>query len=98
MMSRAEFINHIELLYPNLNLFDDDSVVWAYEKYIQRKSEWFIVVPREIDYNDNGSEYYWEWCKEHLSGEAICYSSSDDEQWWGFTDKDDVALWVLKWS
>lgn len=41
---------------------------------------------------------YWAWCHEVLNGEVRCFSSGDEDEWWGFTDPDDIVIWTLKWA
>lgn len=79
-----------------ITIFDinsDDHVVWAYEKHISIKSSHFVCIPSIII-----RENYWKWCEKTLKGRVACYSSNDNEEWWGFTEKEDIMIWMLRWS
>lgn len=70
------------------------------------KSKWFICVkpiaPPILGTNcrDSIRETYSQWCQRNCKGRVLCYSSDTDngEEWYGFTCKDDILLWVLKWA
>lgn len=66
--------------------------LWAYEDHIGVKCKWFIQtgpIPNSV----------WKWCKDHCRGTVICFSSdlTTGDEWWGFTDKNDIAWWILRW-
>ena len=67
------------------------------------KCQWFTCV-RPIFYN-GGSEKkkYWAWCNKNMQGSVLCFSSTGretevQEEWWGFTRKDDIMFWMLRWA
>lgn len=71
----------------------DDSPLWEMERYYNRKCRSFVSV------HPIGEESeYWVWCYKNCAGTILCYSSSDEEQWWGFTHKPDIFLWMLRWA
>lgn len=95
VLSRSEFADHWETVRQGLG--DDDSVLWAYEHFREVKSNWFVNVPHTYKSTDELREY-WAWCDKKLNGTIVCYSISViDGEWWGFTDKDDVFWWLLRW-
>ena len=54
----------------------------------------FVRVKPVMADNDD----YWPWCKETLQGELRCFTSDGvDQEWWGFTNYDDIIIWTLKW-
>lgn len=65
-------------------------------------SEWFInISPKIVSNRNNWSDLrdqYWEWCSQNCKGTVRCYSSSEEEEWWGFTNKQDIVWWVVKWG
>lgn len=56
---------------------------------------WFV----QSQWHPNRDEHYWLWCTNNLKGYIRQYPPiHDTEAWWGFTDKQDVVWWLLKWS
>lgn len=79
-----------------------DSPLWNPEQDREEyRSQWFVRVPplHGDQWNDTRDEY-WSWCEKNLKGYVMCYTSDiiGQEEWWGFTNKDDISLWILKWS
>lgn len=97
MLNRKEFRNHWRTANPLLASID--SPLWLPERLDGRRpSRYFVNVTRQIGSATPGSEF-WPWCTRHCAGQVLCYSSSPtDGEWWGFTHKADVALWLLKWA
>lgn len=52
------------------------------------------------DGRGNPKSVYWNWCNNVLDGEVRCFLSSDreDVEWWGFTNANDIPIWLLKWQ
>lgn len=90
MLTRDEFRQHFP---PELS--SDDGPLWAYENHIKIHCQYFVSV-KEIKNWDG--DIYWKWCTQVLRGTTICYSFNENEQWWGFTESSDVAIWLLKWT
>ena len=53
---------------------------------------------RPINFGIAGKDLYWDWCNNVLTGTVRCFYSSDKDEWWGFTDPDDIVVWALKWA
>ena len=70
--------------------------LWVYEDYCGVKSNWFVLSRPLMTYL---KEEYYEWCRENCLGSVICYSTDQEnnQEWWGFTHKDDILFWILKW-
>ena len=100
VITRQEFIDYWKVTLhsaSSLPIVDEpDGLLWLPEQAEQIRCEWFVcVIPidwRSID--------YWVWCDTVLHGKVKCFASDTikQQEWWGFTDKDDVMLWILKWS
>ena len=95
LLDRAEFAQHFNRTQDGLG--DNSSPLWIPEDD-GAPSEWFVCV--EPLKSHNFKQGYWDWCNTTLSGKVRCYSSDSDNQkeWWGFTDKQDIVLWTLKWT
>ena len=106
ILTRNEFkqwvIDHI----PNgSSLAEDNSPLWNPQTK-NGTCEWFVNV-RPIDFHlrfrpdgrGDAKGKYWAWCNQVLKGELRCFlSNSDDKiEWWGFTDRNDIPIWLLKW-
>jgi hypothetical protein len=89
--SREEFISFWEK-----NLVDPAGPMWCYERFSKKKSNHFIKIqPLRISSQHNA---FHSWCEGNISGSVICYSSSDTEEWWGFSNYQDILIWCLKWG
>lgn len=97
LLTRDEFKEMLESWRPGIS--SDGSGVWALEDYMGYQSEWFVCInPIKMDVIDD----MWEWIEGEgkLIGKMSCYYSSieKNEEWWGFTHKEDIPLWMLKWT
>ena len=92
--SREQFIKWWEPYFPQIH--DDDSGMWCYENFLSVKCLAFVQC-KKVSYHDNDREIYWEWCNRTLKGAVICFSSSTQDDWWGFVEPDDALVWILKW-
>ena len=86
-----------------INCADDRHVIWEGEKsYSPRaKCKWFVcVTPIDFGPGRISKRDFWEWINATLSKKIVCYSSDslNKEEWWGFEDKKDAIVWLLKWS
>jgi len=92
IISRKQFREHWKKIAPRLALWDGP--LWCLEEHYG-KSRWFVNVKpiksKEI------KEYH-QWVLRNCRGRVLCYSSSVEEEWWGFSHKPDVFLWILRWS
>ncbi len=93
MLSREEFAHYFNALKEGLG--DKNSPLWVPDE--EEPSEWFVCVS-PIGVSRFKWEYY-NWCNTTLRGRVRCYSSDPDDkkEWWGFTNKEDVVVWTLKW-
>jgi hypothetical protein len=80
-------------------LGDFDSPLWIPEQVEPHKpSRWFVCIgPIKLDNQTVRREFY-HWCSTNCRGQILCYSSSEEEEWWGFTHKADIFWWLLRWS
>jgi hypothetical protein len=77
-----------------------DSALWIPENDMAGQCEWFVHVGR-VDTGKTISKFnYWQWCHSNLQGLTRCfYSDTDnDRECWGFTDYDDIPIWLLRWG
>jgi hypothetical protein len=93
IIDREQFIEHFNNISPELG--KPNSLLWALEEYLETKCFWFVCVPPV-----GNKEEYWKWCNSYRKGEIVCFSTSrlDNEEWWGFSNYDDIAFWLLKWA
>ena len=95
LLDRTEFAQHFNKTQDGLG--DKCSPLWLPEED-GSPSKWFVCVKPLKSHSFK--QRYWNWCNTTLSGKVRCYSSYSDNQkeWWGFTDKQDIVLWTLKWT
>ena len=94
ILSREEFAHTFDALKEGLG--NDDSPLWIPDNN-ELPSKWFVCV-KPLKVHTYKSQYY-QWCNSTLQGIVRCYSSSSEDQkeWWGFTNKEDIPIWMLKW-
>lgn len=100
IITRQEFIDKWNRMVPADPVDRPDHPLWIPETEIKRgpRGEWFILQQDQDMVNDE----YWKWCDENLAGLVRCYLYEElqdgDWAWWGFTEKKDIFLWMLRWS
>lgn len=95
MITRKQF----KQMFNNIgdNLGESNSPLWIPEQQEGgKKSRWFVKIRPICRAN---RKEFWMWCSRHCRGQVLCYSSSprENEEWWGFTNRTDVVLFLLKW-
>ena len=102
VLTRRQFRQHWEGILPGLG--QDDSALWIVEEPYRKKSRWFLST-RAIDSSSelmvdewSPKKDFWLWCNRNCAGQILCYSSSAEEEWWGFSHHADIVPWMLKWS
>jgi hypothetical protein len=98
VLTRHEFTQWIKLREPRLAT--RDSPVWSIETRYCRPG-WFVKVAPKVRTRASAThEEYWDWCSANLKGKLLCYWSDPEKgaEWWGFTEKDDITLWILRWT
>lgn len=95
-INRKEFRKIFNNIHPGLG--DEKSALWVSES-LYRPSRWFVKV-KPIEKDAGEMSDYRLWCHQHCSGQILCYYSDPEnkEEWWGFTHRPDVFLWLLKWA
>lgn len=96
IVNRSEFRKIWNGYKPGLG--DWNSPLWMPEEnHRNKKSRWFACIPPI--YNSVYNEFRM-WCVTNCRGQVLCYSSNceDQEEWYGFTHKPDIMLFMLKWS
>ena len=103
VLTRQQFRQHWENVKPGLGA--DDSPLWTME--YKKKSRWFVCVRPVYPHSSelivdgvNPKQQFWLWCNRHCAGQVLCYASDlgAQEEWWGFSHRADIVLWMLKWS
>ena len=102
VITREEFTEDIiKPLFPNNpGMAGPDSGLWVPE-YDGVFCKWFVrVAPVKVSSSANRKKTFWNWCNKNLKGTTRCFMSDPDNkaEWWGFTHKEDIPLWLLKWS
>jgi hypothetical protein len=105
MYSRSEFKKILNSWKKGLG--SENGPVWEGEKHAKVKCDWFVkIIPITDNFHvDNNKDNYWQWCNDTLTGKLLCISTTgnvavnvaDRQEWWGFTNKDDIPIWLLKW-
>lgn len=83
--SREEFSS----LFPDV----DDSIIFIPETIYNVKTYNFVCI-KPIPLEDD----WFTWIEENCDGKVMCFSSNEKEEWWGFTNRDDIFLFLLRWA
>jgi hypothetical protein len=95
IMSREEFRDKFSGVFNEV--IRADHPLWIPENDFAPKIKCIkFILTKKINYDSKDD--YWEWCNSTLSGVVRCFSSGDEDEWWGFSDPDDVVIWTLKWA
>ena len=98
ILTRSEFTDYFEQQQPGIAAADGP--LWIPETYLRPcHCTWFVQV-RPLLEPTSDLTFYHTWCRENLSGEIRCFSSDsrNKHEWWGFTDPNDIIIWLLRWS
>ena len=96
IMTRSQFSEYFNNLEPRFNTTSKDSPLWIPETDYLPSSH-FIQLS-QLGLKGKLKKDFWKWCNQTLFGQVRCYSSGDDGEWWGFTDLNDIPIFLLKWS
>lgn len=92
VLTRKEFSEYFNKLGHGLG--DSGSILWEADRGYPRCQYFISVKPISMPSSDE----YWDWCEKNLKGHVRCFSSNCEIEYWGFTDKNDILWWLLKWS
>lgn len=98
ILTREQFIAWWDSWVPENTADRLDHPLWQPETDLKPgpPSLWFVCASCQRTSKDN----YWDWCNSNLRGLVRCYMLDEeaDEEWWGFTNRDDITWWMLKWA
>jgi hypothetical protein len=95
ILNRKQFKEVWEKILPGIT--KEANPLWASEEHTGRKSRWFVKI-YPIDPNVYVKNDFYLWCNENCRGQILCYSTSEENEWWGFTHKADIPWWIMKWA
>ena len=97
ILTREQFIEWWDNWVPENPVNRRDHPLWLPETEIKPgpPCQWFVKNKLTSSTSD-----YWKWCRTSLKGMLRCYMVDEENgwEWWGFTDKQDMTLWMLKWA
>ena len=99
VMNRQQFADHIDDRRQGLGKIG--SKLWGIENANGFQCEYFIGHPYIDTTSYDQQKDFWDWCEHHLEGRILCYYStgqSGNREYWGFTHKTDIVLFLLRWS
>ena len=99
ILTRTQFAIHFELKQQGMG--KRTSPLWEPEEHLRKhRATSFVCVRPIFTKEENAKADYWAWCQQHLQGRVRCYSSDDvaQEEWWGFTNPDDILFWMIRWA
>lgn len=97
IVTREQFKEWIqEQFQDHPNMAADESALWIPEDQPGLQCSHFVF-GRTDSFNKTE---YWSWCLENMQGKVRCFWANSDtgDEWWGFTEYNDVALWILRWA
>ncbi len=99
IQSRDQFKHWIRTQFHEKNMDHENSAVWIPEHDLDGvKCQWFVTTSCILQKKYFKVDY-WLWCKENLKGPVRCFWSNpeEDQECWGFADRDDIFIWILRW-
>lgn len=102
IVTRAEFKRWMVREFDDPDIVSAQSALWIPENKPKVKCQYFVLAQGRRKWHKTWSEShdeYWTWCTETLKGHVRCFWANNEtgEEWWGFTEQDDVPIWILKW-
>jgi hypothetical protein len=99
ILDRKQFGKYWDDFANHTNLGSDGRAIWRTADLRRGGSpiQWFVKIKPIEPWAEIQSQY-WDWCHRNLEGDLVCYSSGDEDEWWGFENKHDIVLWLLRWS
>ena len=94
ILSREDFANYWNNVRPGLG--NSNSPLWSPE-YGGIKCNYFVNF-RLLQEEYWDKDTFWGWAEKTLDGTVRCFSASNDGDWWGFTNKSDIPMVILKWA
>lgn len=96
ILTRSQFVDHWNNIKSGMG--SNTSPLWHPEVGYENLFKLFVNVrPVRISDNLNKNNFF-DWCNKNCKGIVRCFSSNYTEEWWGFTNEDDIVLWLLKWT
>lgn len=98
ILTRQQFSEHFNSLQKGLG--EPGSYLWNPEEHLAKNRRFWFICVRPINLGDfNDTLVFRKWCQESLTSSPVCYNSNNDEQqeWWGFKNRNDIMLWMLRW-
>lgn len=97
ILTREQFVDWWDQVVPENPANRPDHPLWIPETEIRpgAPSGWFV----KASCRRTGQPDYWSWCDANLKGMVRCYMLDEqaDAEWWGFTNQEDLLIWMLKW-
>ena len=100
ILDRQQFADHMESSMPGMG--DRQSPLWIPEQQHGTRFKWFLRIDMANFPHDDSQ--FWQFAHNCLGGKIGCFSTGMDTvtgeswHWWGFTHKDDIPVFVLRWS
>lgn len=99
ILTRKEFTEYFNAKQPDIA--SDTGPLWIPESSgSPAHCQWFVCIPPLSFDQIISHEKYWQWCQQNLQGQIRCFSSDElnQHEWWGFTEHNDIAFWLLRWG
>lgn len=94
LLTRTEFIKYANKHWPRIGT-DNTSPLWIPEVSLGEKCQYFLFIPMMQRWNKSD---FWEWSDKLLIGKTRCFMRGNDGEIWGFTNEDDINMFLLRWS
>lgn len=96
ILTRSEFEQWMVREFDDPAIVATKSALWIPEDRPGLKCQHFVFGSTDRA----GKEEYWQWCTSVLKGYVRCFWANSDtgEEWWGFTEQEDIPIWILKWT
>jgi hypothetical protein len=93
LLTRKQFKEFATKNWPNIGV-SATSPLWIPEVDLGEECQYFLFIPVMQRWNKND---FWEWSDKLLIGKTRCFMRGDSGEVWGFTNEDDISMFLLKW-
>ncbi len=99
VLNKDEFIELVNTLmrHHGIDVSDESHPMWEVEHGNPEKCQFFCSVKGN---KETINKEYWDWIEQTMTGSVIrfLYDDVNHSDLWGFSNQEDVTMWLLKWN
>lgn len=98
--TREQFTEYVKDYFNDGLITNPDGALWCPEENGKHVCKSFVVTHNIWKINGVHKPEYWDWCNSNTKGKVLCFwcDTENNRECWGFTDPEDIFLWMLRWT